>query len=181
MDRLRELWARNRKVHLSALGEVLFTLAVSNAALAISVFIIILKDKSMDPSWGLVFSLFGSTINAAEVLVYLLAIVAPTLWYMVANVRVRKHLKGFGFVVILQTLLLLLGAVVYALEKTGSDLNQKVVVPFAWLSFVVVVIIWYSILVFQKNAKENVSAPLAVMQKGQSVDAIKKGLEDEFG
>lgn len=138
----------------SAAAEVAFTLVVSNSAILIMLFIAFLIDRDADMSAGGVWERLSNSINPTEVLVYILAVITPTLWYMAVNARARKYLRGFTWIFLLQCFLILGSAIVFALAKTGVTLNEKVLVPFAWVNFLFAVAIWYGVLVFQKSAKD---------------------------
>lgn len=139
----------------SAAGEVAFTLVVSNSAIFLMLFIAYLIDKNAEISTAEVWSKLSGSINPTEVLIYILAVITPTLWYMAVNSRARKHLTGFTWILLLQCTLILGSAIVFALAKTGIALNENVLVPFSWVSFVSAVAIWYGVLVFQKSVKDN--------------------------
>ncbi|MFY3196753.1 hypothetical protein ACOTE7_22830 [Achromobacter xylosoxidans] len=138
----------------SAAGEVVFTLVVSNLSLGIMLFIAFLIDRDAEISMCGIWERLASSINPTEVLIYILAVITPTLWYMAVNVRARKYLKGFTWILFLQCALILGSAIVFALAKTGMTLNQRVLIPFAWGSFLFAIAIWYGVLVFQKSVKE---------------------------
>lgn len=138
----------------SAAAEVAFTLVVSNLALGIMIFITFLIDKNADISANNVWTRLSQSINPTEIIAYILAVITPTLWYMAVNARARKYLKGFTWILFFQCLLILGSAIVFALAKTGIELNERILTPFAWVSFLVAVAIWYGVLVFQKGVKD---------------------------
>lgn len=138
----------------SAAAEVAFTLVVSNMTLGIVLFIAFLIDRNADFSMAGIWARLSQSINPTEVLVYILAVITPTLWYMAVNARARKYLKGFTWILFFQCILILGSAIVFALAKTGIALNERVLTPFAWICFLVAVAIWYGVLIFQKSAKE---------------------------
>lgn len=138
----------------SAAVEVAFTLVVSNMALGIVVFITFLVDRERVVSAATIWTRLSESINPTEVLVYILAVITPTLWYMAVNARARKYLKGFTWILLSQCFLIVGSAIVFALAKTGMTLNERILTPFAWGSFFMAVAIWYGVLVFQKGAKE---------------------------
>lgn len=138
----------------SAAAEVVFTLIVSNLSLGLVLFVAFLIDRNADFSMKGIWTRLSQSINPTEVLVYILAVITPTLWYMAVNVRARKYLKGFTWILFFQCMLILTSAIVFALAKTGVTLNETVLTPFAWASFLVAVAIWYGVLVFQKSAEE---------------------------
>lgn len=158
----------------TAAAEVAFTLVVSNMALLIMLFLAFLIDKNAEISLSEVWSRLGESIKPTEVLVYILAVITPTLWYMAVNVRARKYLKGFTWILLLQCLLVLGSAIVFALAKTGLVLNDRILTPFAWISFFFAVAIWYGVLVFQKSAREGPHVEAAdIAAKGGKAIALE--------
>lgn len=155
----------------SAAAEVAFTLIVSNMALGVGVFIAFLIDRKTDISVSSVWTRLSESINPTEILVYILAVITPTLWYMAVNARARRYLRGFTWIFLCQCGLISGSAIVFALSKSGMTLNERILTPFAWGCFVVAVAIWYGVLVFQKSVKEgpHVDATDIAAQGGKAI------------
>lgn len=132
----------------TSLLEVSFTLIVSNLALFFLVFVYLVEVKGADFTLSMASSVIRDNVKPGEVLVYLLALVAPTLWLMLANWRARRHAFLYSSLLIIQFGVIGLAAYVYGASKFERALNAEFVSDFALGAFVVGVAVWLVVLVY---------------------------------
>ena len=151
MERLRGIhkFLTSMPVWLS-LVEAAFVLIVSNAALIFLVFAYIVETKGASFSFPLAYSVILSSINSTEVLVYILALIAPALWIMFYNWRARRHVIFYYALVILQIVIIVGSAYIYGKAKFGGIQNQAFADRWAIYCFVTGVLIWFITLVYDK-------------------------------
>lgn len=138
------------KFTLLPLAEVAFTLIVSNAALIFLIFAYMLETKGAVFSRRLAFSVISHNFTSGEMLVYLLAIVAPTLWVMLSNWRAKRHPVFYSILLILQIALISTSAYIYGKSKYGGISNGMFAEHWSVYCFIVGVTIWYITLIYQK-------------------------------
>lgn len=143
----------------TAFFEVAFTVIVSNAALAFSVFVYIAQTENAFLSYDTVESVIANNVKASEVLVYLLALVAPTLWIMVSHWRARKHVSLFWTLFFVQIIIIICSSWIYGAAKSGLLKNDIFVNKWAISCLIVALLIWYATLVYQKIVLDKVSGP----------------------
>ncbi len=151
MDRIIVLgrFLCSRPVWLSFV-EATFVLLVSNAALFFLVFAYLVETKGASFSGKLAFLVVSENLRSTEVLVYLLALVAPALWVMFSNWRGRRHAAFYFSLVLLQFIIIAGSAYIYGKAKFGGIQNQAFVDRWALYCFIVGVVIWYVTLVYDK-------------------------------
>ncbi len=151
MERLMSIgkFLLSRPVWLS-LVEAAFVLCVSNAALLFLVFAYIVETKDSSFSFHLAFTVINNNINSTEVLVYLLALIAPALWVMFYNWRASRHAVFYYALVLLQFVIIAGSAYIYGKAKFGGIHNQAFVDRWAFYCLFIGVLIWYVTLVYDK-------------------------------
>ncbi|MBA0312232.1 hypothetical protein D7Y33_14645 [Stenotrophomonas maltophilia] len=175
------LWRRCvnavRRSHLLlAIVEVSFAIIVSNCALAFAVFIYLVNTKNSSFSIDLARDVISASINSSEVIVYILAVLAPALWIMVANWRARKYTLLFSVLLMLQMAILICCFYIYGASKTGEIPNQDFVDRFARWCFPVATVVWLVTVYFQRAFLDR-SPPLSSSGGSEESKQIVNGLE----
>lgn len=131
-----------------SLLEISFTLVVSNLALLFLIFVYLVEIEGADLTASMAIGVIKNNVKPGEVLVYLLALVAPTLWLMLANWRARRHAFLYSTLLMVQLLVIALAAYVYGASKFERALNARFVSDFALGAFLVGVLVWLVVLVY---------------------------------
>jgi hypothetical protein len=147
MERLKAVarFLISRPVWLS-LSEVAFVIFISNATFVFLVFAYLVETFSVP----LALSVVKENIRSTEILVYLLALIAPTLWMMFSHWRARLHSPFYHTLLVLQFLIIAGSAYIYGKAKFGGVHNQAFVDGWARYCFCVGVVIWWITLVYDK-------------------------------
>jgi len=169
-------WRERARELLGCLGEVAFTLGVSNAALVFAVFVYLVVTEAATFSVSLAWDVIVDNVKPAEILVYILALVAPALWIMVKNWRGRRHAGWFWVLFFLQAFIIVGSAFIFGASKAGVMRNETFVEKWALASLITAIVIWYATLAYDRivlsRAQERLNEP--VEQNGGQ--AIAQGL-----
>jgi len=147
--------------------EVGFTLLVSNAFIAFLIFAYMLETPSAKMTPTLALKLVSNNVKSAEILVYILALVAPTLWIMMMNWRARRHAVFYALLLILQIVIVALSAYVYGRAKFGGIANQGFADEFAIWALCIGIISWLISLIYHRWLPSAVNKPRP--QSGQQI------------
>lgn len=140
------------------LTEVLFVLVVSNFSLVVAIFVYLVNTSGTSLSLELMATVTKNNVRSTEILVYLLAIIAPTLWIMVSNWRARRHAGFFWLLFFLQILIIIGSSYIYGAAKAGSVANDSFVDVWALICLISTVLCWYATLVYEKKVLSAVDA-----------------------
>lgn len=148
-------WVSARPVIPAAYESLLeagFVFIFSNAFLLVLLIVTITNTAKAAPSIALTRSVIGNAFTATEVLVYLLALLAPALWIMFYHWRARRHAFLHFVLLIVQLGIIGGSAVIYALAKSTRDPlpNPEFVGQWALSCYVMAIVIWYITLVYEK-------------------------------
>ncbi len=108
-----------------------------------------------------------------EVFLYVTAIIAPSITYMVFHWRARRHSSAFFALEWTIWGLLLSTAIVYAVSKTNPDVDKEYVFYFAIAAYIVAILTWYITQVFQYRMDRMLEQPRA--ESGSSIDLSDEG------
>lgn len=165
---------------LYSLAEVLFTLLVSNAAVLVAAYIFMLNQ--VEPVEISVWSVFADQlmkfIKPTEIIVFILAIIAPTIWILLKNVEGWKHLRFWAFLLIIQVVVVVVSVVIFATSLAGFANNKSLTNSSAVFCLFFAIVVWYITLVYQKavidKSGDQIEPPTAGNGSGE---AILKSLE----
>ncbi|MHB8406172.1 MAG: hypothetical protein ACYDCJ_12195 [Gammaproteobacteria bacterium] len=94
---------------------------------------------------------FGSFFFPREVFLYITTLLAPTVAFMVFHWRARKHINLYNTLFIAIFLIMILTAIIYALEKAGVGLDPSIVKPVAIIAYIFSIAIWCFVHWYQKH------------------------------
>lgn len=179
---VRCIWDYFQKSHwFMSLIEVGFSLFVSNCALLFAVFIYLVNTKSAILTYDVALRVIISSINIGEMIVYILAVLAPAMWIMVSNWRARKYNVIFWILGFFQVAIIICCFYIYGVSKTGELANPDFVKRFAMICFPMSVIIWYVTVFFQRAFLNEVVANTNSSSNTAGSKAILSGLRDGHG
>ncbi|WP_164283351.1 hypothetical protein [Stenotrophomonas maltophilia] len=161
-----------------ALVEVCFSLFVSNCALLFAVFIYLVNTKSAVLTYDVAFGVIVRSINLGEIIVYILAVLAPAMWIMVSNWRARKYNVIFWILGFFQVAIIVCCFYIYGVSKTGELVNPDFVKRFAMICFPMSVLIWYVTVFFQRAFLNEVTANATQASGAAGSNAILAGLQE---
>lgn len=166
----------------SSLTEVLFTLLLSNAAILVAAFVFMLNQN--EPVEISVWSVFTEQllkfIKPTEIIVFILAIVAPAIWILLKNVEGWRHLQWWAALLIGQCIVIIISTIIFATSLAGFANNKGLTNTSALFCLGGAIAIWYVTLVYQKTVIENSSKQIKKPKPGSSSgDAILKVLEEK--
>lgn len=143
--------AARSPVLLSAF-EALFVLVVSNIFLLFLVFVHVVSTPNISFSLAVAIDVITNAVSATEIFVYILALIAPTLWVMCHRWRARRHPIIYFGLLLIQILIMVGSAYIYGKAKTGTGVieNPEFVHHWATICYIAGVIIWYISLVYDK-------------------------------
>lgn len=130
--------------------EVVFTFLVSNFALVFLVFAKLVDTEGSHLSATFSYNVISAAVEPSEVLVYLLALIAPSLWIMAHNWRARKHVTFYWVLLILQGGIVVGSAYIYGRAKSGGVGNPNFVHTWATFCFCVGLLVWYITLAYKR-------------------------------
>jgi hypothetical protein len=133
-----------------SLLEALFVFVVSNAFLLVLLFTKLVLTQGATLSFALARDVISSAFTSTEVLVYILALVAPALWIMAYPWRGQRHAFFHFLLFSVQALIVVGSAIIYALAKSGAVPNTYFTGQWALASYIVAVCIWFITLVYEK-------------------------------
>lgn len=131
--------------------EIIFSLAVSNAAIFVALFVRVVATEGANLSFSGFFEVVTDIVKSAEIIFYVLGFIAPTLWIMIVDWRARHHAGFFWILLLSQGAVVTLCAVCYGLSQLGMATNQSFVNQFAVVSLILALVTWYLTLAFHKN------------------------------
>lgn len=138
--------------YVSSAVEVIFALLVSNAAIFISIFVILLMKKSGSFDFWVVAKLtFGKTIKTSEVLVYILGFLSPAVWIIVNNIRAWRHVGFLLVLVAAQLIVVISTGLIFALSLANVLSNTEMADTWAWGCLIFALGVWYATLVYEKK------------------------------
>lgn len=150
-----------------SLTELLFTLFVSNAAIWFIVFTYMVDTKGAELTFATAWDVVSRNFVASEILVYLLALIAPALWIMAHNWRARKHVGFYWTLLLIQAVIVVGSAYIYGRAKSGDTLNSGFVAKWAVICLVAGIVILYITLVYKRTVISRVEAP--PLNSGQAI------------
>lgn len=162
---------------IMALVEVGFSLLVSNCALLFAVFVYMVHSKGEVLTFDLALRIIVSAINMYEIIVYILAVLAPAMWIMINNWQARKYNVLFWFLFFVQILILVCCFYIYGVGKTGGSVNKEFVEGIAKYSIFIAIFIWYVTVWFQRAFIDSLGARVANSKPSDGTSAILNGLK----
>ena len=188
-DGIRQAWRRlqakwsgvKASPFATSAVEIVFALLVSNAAIFISIFVYILINKKSSNLFTVALFTFNKSINTTEIIVYILGFFAPVMWIIVSNIRAWRHI-GFLIVLIsIQIIVILSTSIIYALAIADVLKNQGFANEWAWLSFILALIVWYATLVYDKKVlrhlNERIDQARLSNESGAGVLSALRGID----
>jgi hypothetical protein len=142
-----------------SLYEAVFVFFVSNAALLFLVFTRLVDSKGAKPTLDYSIQVITEAVSSTEIFVYILALIAPALYVMVFVWQARRHKAFYFFLAALQVLIVLGSGYIYGRAKSGGIANLEFVNFWAWVCYVIGLIIWYVSLVYDKIMKSTEAHP----------------------
>lgn len=165
----------------SSLIEVVFTLLVSNFAILIAVFVYMLghPQEPANTFWTVFVAVINKNIKSTEIIVFILALIAPAMWIMFKHIRLWRHTGQWLFLLVLQIGVVLSTAIIFAMSITDTLKNTNLANFWAYLCLVVALCAWYWTLVYQKkvidSAGDKVERPRPGKESGSDVLAALRG------
>ncbi len=166
---------------LGSLIEVVFTLIVSNFAILIAVFVYML-GHSQEPEntfQTVFFSVVNKNIKSTEIIVFILALIAPAMWIMFKHIRLWRHTGQWIILLVLQVVVVLSTSIIFAMSITDTLKNTDLADSWAYFCFCVALCAWYWTLVYQKkfidSAGEQIEKPKPGKESGSDVLAALRG------
>jgi hypothetical protein len=142
-----------------SLIEALFVLAVSNASLLVLILTHMLDTPNAVFSLTLVEDVITTNVASSEVLIYVLALIAPALWIMMSHWRGRRHLFIYWTLFLFQAVIVIGSAIVYSKAKSKGIANQGFADFWAVLCVILGIGIWYITLVYEKWLPRSLKPP----------------------
>lgn len=143
-------WGFIKRFMWPALYESVFILLISNASLFVLILMHVVTTKGAKLSTELLGTVVTENVQSPEILVYVLALVAPAAWIMISNWRGKRHLTFYWILFFLQAIIVLGSAIIYSLAKSSGIENKEFVDDWALMCVFVGVFIWYITLVYDK-------------------------------
>lgn len=167
---------------VSSAVEVLFTLALSNAAVLVAAFVFMLNQN--EPVEISVWSVFTEQllkfIRPTEIIVFILAIVAPAIWILLKNIEGWRHLQWWIVLLFGQFAVITISVIIFATSLAGFANNKGLTNASALVCLCFAIAIWYATLVYQKTIIENSSSQIKKPTPGfSSGDAILNVLKEQ--
>lgn len=166
---------------LGSLFEVIFTLLVSNFAILIAVFVYMLghPQEPENTFQTVFFSVVNKNIKSTEIIVFILALIAPAMWIMFKHIRLWRHTVQWIFLLVLQVGVVLSTAIIFAMSITDTLKNTDLADSWAYFCFCVALCAWYWTLVYQKkvidSVGEKIERPKPGKESGSDVLAALRG------
>ncbi|WP_123730655.1 hypothetical protein [Stenotrophomonas rhizophila] len=160
-----------------ALAEVGFSLLVSNCALLFAVFVYMVHSKGEELSFELALRIILSSINKYEIVVYILAILAPAMWIMINNWKARKYNLLFWVLFFAQFSIIVCCFYIYGAGKSGETINEAFVEVVAKISIVAAVCIWYITVWFQRSFFDDIGQRVSAAKPSDGAGDILGGLK----
>lgn len=162
--------------YLVAAYEVLFTLFISNLIILISAFFVILEQGNGASVSEAFLGQIAKFVKPAEVIILILALVAPATWIIFEHIEGWKHLRFGLFLIVVQFVVLSLSSYLYIAainnKLNNVDMANKAAIAF----FFAALIVWYMTLVYKRRVLDKSGAQLKSLRK-QSGETIVKDLE----
>jgi hypothetical protein len=174
----KELWGNP---WFASLIEVIFTLLVSNLAILIAVFVYMLGHPQTPGNtfWTVLVAVVNKNIKSTEIIVYILALIAPAIWIMFKHIRLWRHTGQLIFLLVLQIGVVLSTAIIFAMSMTDTLKNTNLANFWAYFCLIVALGAWYWTLVYQKkvidSAWDKVERPKPGKESGSDVLAALRG------
>lgn len=161
--------------------EVVFTLLVSNFAILIAVFVYLLGQPQQHEStfWTVFFAVVNKNIKATEIIVFILALIAPAMWIMFKNIRLWRHTVLWIVLLAIQVVVVLSTSIIFAMSITDTLKNTNLANSWAYICLFAALCVWYSTLVYHKkvieNAVDKVERPKPGKESGSDVLEALRG------
>lgn len=150
--------------------EVIVTFLLANVALFFAVFVYMVHTE-VPFSFELAWHIIRENVKSSEVLIYVMGVVAPTLWFMFAHWRARSHSNLFFVVLIFQGIVICTSAYIYGAGKTGGKMNADFVDFWAIFCLVCALLIWFATLMYKRLVIDKLDPSEIITEKqGQAVD-----------
>ncbi|WP_417277262.1 hypothetical protein [Castellaniella sp.] len=147
--------------------EVLFTVVVSNLAIFLAVFIKALTNAE-DQSFSFLFeNLFQESIKPTEIIVFVLALIAPAMWIMVRNIRLWRHSYLLLLFLAVHIAIIVSTSVIFSLALSSTLHNTNLAFYWAKVCLSISLLVWYFTLVYHKKVIESPASNLATPKPGK--------------
>lgn len=154
----------------SSAAEVLFTLLLSNAAVLIAAYVVMLNQNEpvQISVWNVFTEQLLKFIKPTEIIVFILAIVAPAIWILLKNIEGWRHLQWWVTLLFGQFVVVLISTLIFATSLAGFANNKGLTNASALVCLGFAIFIWYVTLVYQKTVIENSSKQIKKPKPGNS-------------
>jgi len=147
--------------------EVLFTVVVSNLAIILAVFIKALTNAE-EQSFSFLFkNLFQESIKPTEIIVFVLALIAPAMWIMVRNIRLWRHSYLLLLFLAFHAAIIVSTSVIFSLALSSTLHNTNLALYWAKLCLSISLLVWYLTLVYHKKVIESPASNLSTPKPGK--------------
>lgn len=158
-DQISQLVLFIRRYMWPSLREAGFVLIVSNASIFVLLLMHLLTTEGASLSFAMIANVIERNVKSSEVLVYVLALVAPAAWIMMSHWQGRRHIGLYWILFLIQGAIVLGSAIVYSMAKSGGITNTPFADIWATICVIVGIIIWYVTLVYEKWLPRTGEAP----------------------
>ena len=157
-----------RSPYAKAAGEMLFIWFFSSIVPVLVLWFIgaLTNNPDYQSLGGFQFALSEFFIPT-EIYVYTTAILAPSVAFMIFHWRASRNVDWYNAAFLLIAFLIFTSVLIYALEKSGAKPNPKIVGFASYIIYVLSLVCWYLLLVFEIKLDEISAKP-----KKQSGDTI---------
>lgn len=157
--------------------EVVFTLLISNVIILISAFFVLLEQGSSTSLADVFLGQVSKFVKPAEVIILVLALVAPAAWIILEHIDGWKHLR-FGLVLIgTQFVILFLASCLYIAALNNKLNNVDLANTAAITFFFLALLVWYVTLVYKRKVIDKSGTQLKMLRR-QSGENIVQDLGD---
>ena len=157
-----------------SLYEAVYILLVSNASLLVLVFIYLVNTKGATISSEVLSKVVSDSVNSSEVLIYVLALVAPATWIMISNWKGKRHFEFYWLLLFIQAGIVFGSAILYSMSKSTGVINSEFASDWATICLVLGAVIWYITLVYEKWLPS-----VAEKMQAQGRNAVLSDLEND--
>lgn len=153
--------------------EVIFTMVVSNLAILLAVFIKALTNTENQDFYYLLENLAQEKIKPTEIIVFVLALIAPAMWIMIRNIRFWRHSYLLLFFLLAHAVIVISTSIIFSLALSATLNNVELALYWAKFCLTISLFVWYFTLVYHKkvieSAGKNIPTPKPGKESGSDV------------
>lgn len=146
--------------------EVLFTVVISNLAIILAIFIKALSNTDNQDFYYLLENLLEDKIKPTEIIVFVLALIAPAMWIMVRNIRLWRHSNLLLIFLAVHGVIVLSTSIIFSLALSSKLNNLALAMYWAKLCLAISLFVWYFTLVYYKKVIESPGKNLPTPKPG---------------